>query len=138
MPRSPRWGRFHTKIAWKDPRRKTARQLPQGLSIGRRHLRDIKDPKQAPGSFSLTSSSVLAAISLRGPREGSKLLQPSPMKRRLEINIMATGRYVVNDHHGYRFALTPGSAEQAQSEEKKMRNGTNTQVALQKIRSCVR
>ena len=42
------------------------------------------------------------------------------MKRRLEINIMATGRYVVNDHHGYRFALMPGSAEQAPSEEKKM------------------
>jgi hypothetical protein len=33
---------------------------------------------------------------------------------------MATGRYVVNDHHGYRFAFMPGSAGQAPSEEKKM------------------
>ena len=33
---------------------------------------------------------------------------------------MATGRYVANDHHGYRFALMPESAGQAPSEEKKM------------------
>ena len=69
----------------------------------------------------MTSTSVLSAISLgEGGREGSKLLQPSPTKWRLEISRLATGRYTANDYHGYMFALMPGGAGQAPSEEKKM------------------